>query len=116
MPAVAFPNGISSGDVTQTSAVLWTRAVALGDVTFQVATDSTFTSIVATEHATVTDSSVPVKVEVTDLDPNQQYFYRATDATGLNTIEGKFATAAELGTHSGFHFGVGGDFAAELAP
>src|SRR6478735_807584 len=103
MPAVAFPNGISSGDVTQTSAVLWTRAVALGDVTFQVATDAGFTQIVATEHATVTDSAVPVKVQVTDLDPNQQYFYRAVDAS-QNTIQGSFATSAELGTHDGFNF------------
>ena len=113
--SAAFPNGISSGDVTQTSAVLWTRAVSLGELTFVVATDSTFNNIVATEDVTVADINVPVKVQVTDLDPNQQYFYRAIDADS-NIIVGSFATAAELGTHDGFHFGVGGDFMGDLAP
>ena len=41
----AFPNGISSGDVTQTSAVLWTRAVETGPLTFQIATDPSFTRV-----------------------------------------------------------------------
>jgi alkaline phosphatase D len=113
--STAFPNGISSGDVTQTSAVLWTRAVALGELTFEVATDASFTQIVNTEQVTVTDSTVPMKVQVTDLDPNQQYFYRAIDADG-HTIAGSFATASELGSYDGFHFGVGGDWIGELAP
>jgi phosphodiesterase/alkaline phosphatase D-like protein len=112
---MAFPNAISSGDVTQTSAVLWTRAAALGELTFEVATDASFTQIVKTEQVTVVDSMVPVKVQVTDLDPNQQYFYRAIDAD-LAVIEGSFRTAAELGTHDGLHFGVGGDWIGELAP
>src|SRR5262245_19949548 len=43
---VAFPDGVSSGDVTQTSAVLWTRAGHTGRVTFQVATDPGFHHIV----------------------------------------------------------------------
>lgn len=110
-----FPNGISSGDVTQTSAVLWTRAVHLGELTFEVATDASFTQIVNTKQVTVTDSMVPVKVQLTDLDPNQQYFYRAIDADG-HTIAGSFATASELGSYDGFHFGVGGDWIGELAP
>src|SRR5690242_16771110 len=37
--AGAFPDGVASGDVTQTSAVLWTRAGHNGLVTFQVSTD-----------------------------------------------------------------------------
>ena len=40
--AAAFPDGVSSGDVTQTSAVLWARAGHTGKVTFQVATDPIF--------------------------------------------------------------------------
>jgi phosphodiesterase/alkaline phosphatase D-like protein len=31
-----LPNGIASGDVTQTSAVLWAHSAALGEVTFEL--------------------------------------------------------------------------------
>jgi phosphodiesterase/alkaline phosphatase D-like protein/Ca2+-binding RTX toxin-like protein len=110
-----FPNGISSGDVTQTSAVLWTRAVDLGLLTFQIATDASFHHVVKSKKIAVTDSAVPVKVEFDHLKPGQDYFYRVIDSQG-HVIKGSFETAAKLGTHEGFHFGVGGDFAAELAP
>lgn len=39
----ALPNGIAAGDVSQTSAVLWGRSDAIGDLNFQYATDSAFT-------------------------------------------------------------------------
>ena len=111
----AFPNGVSSGDVTQTSAVLWTRAVETGRLTFQIATDPSFHHVVKTKKVTVTDPLVPVKVEFDHLKPNKEYFYRAIDADG-NVITGTFETSAALGTHEGFHFGVGGDWIGELAP
>jgi phosphodiesterase/alkaline phosphatase D-like protein/Ca2+-binding RTX toxin-like protein len=112
---MAFPNGISSGDVTQTSAVLWTRAVQEGQLKFQIATDASFQHIVKTKHVKVTDPLVPVKTNFGHLNPDTQYYYRAIDASG-NVITGTFETSAQLGTQEGFHFGVGGDFAAELAP
>src|SRR6266550_3689467 len=37
--SIAFPDGVSSGDVTQTSAVLWARANQPGMVTFQISLD-----------------------------------------------------------------------------
>ena len=40
----AFPNGVSAGDVTQNSAVLWTRAVETGRLRLQIATDPSFTT------------------------------------------------------------------------
>ena len=111
----AFPNGISSGDVTQTSAVLWTRAVEKGQLKFQVATDPSFHHVVKTQNVKVNDPLVPVKAGFDHLNPDTQYYYRAIDADG-NVITGTFETSAKLGTHQGFHFGVGGDFAGELAP
>ena len=97
----AFPNGASSGDVTQTTAVVWTRAVNLGHLTFEIATDATFSHVVRSEQVAVTDGLVPVKVQFAHLNPGEEYFYRAVDATG-HVIEGSFSTAAELGTHAGF--------------
>jgi phosphodiesterase/alkaline phosphatase D-like protein len=111
----AFPNGVSSGDVTQTSAVVWARAVEIGRLTFQIATDASFHHVIKTSKITVSDSTVPVKVEFDHLKPGQEYFYRAIDASG-DVIVGSFETAAQFGTHAGFHFGVVGDWLSELAP
>jgi phosphodiesterase/alkaline phosphatase D-like protein/Ca2+-binding RTX toxin-like protein len=112
---VAFPNGISSGDVTQTTAVLWTRAVEEGQLKFQIATDPSFHHIVKTERVKVNDPLVPVKAGFDHLHPDTEYYYRAIDADG-NVITGRFETSAQLGSQDGFHFGVGGDVAGELAP
>ena len=57
--AAAFPDGVSSGDVTQTSAVLWARAGHTGRVTFQVATDAAFHHIVDVVTVNVNDPLPP---------------------------------------------------------
>src|SRR5262245_60053165 len=98
-----FPNGVSSGDVTQTSVVLWTRAVQTGQLIFQIATDASFNDLVRVKHVAVTDPLVPVKLEFDHLKPGQDYFYRVIDADG-HVLEGSFETAAALGTHAGFNF------------
>src|SRR5262245_50482666 len=113
--SLAFPNGISSGDVTQTYAVLWTRAVEEGALKFQIATDPSFQHVIRTLAVMVNDPLVPVKDDFNNLITHKQQYHRAIDADG-NEITGTFDTSAQLGTHEGFHFGVGGDFAAELAP
>jgi phosphodiesterase/alkaline phosphatase D-like protein len=113
--AAAFPDGVSSGDVTQTSAVLWARAGHTGRVTFQVATDAAFHHIVDVVTVNVNDPLVPAKVEVDNLHPDQRYYYRAVDAGG-HVGEGTLETSARLGHHEGFSFGVGGDTRGELAP
>src|SRR5262249_49907232 len=74
--ATAFPDGVSSGDVTQTSAILWTRAGHTGHVTFQVATDPKFHHIVDVVTVNVADTMVPAKVKVDNLHPDQRYYYR----------------------------------------
>jgi alkaline phosphatase D len=110
-----FPNGISSGDVTQTSAVVWTRAVETGQLTFEISIDPLLQHVVKTRKVVVTDPTVPVKVEFDNLKPGQDYYYQATDASD-HVIEGHFETAAPLGTHAGFNFGVVGDWRAGIAP
>ncbi len=52
--SAAFPNGVSAGDVTQTSAVLWTRAVEAGQLRLQISTDPSFRRIVETDRVKVT--------------------------------------------------------------
>ena len=113
--SAAFPNGVSSGDVTQSSAVLWTRAVEIGALTLQVATDAAFSNIIRTDNLTVTDPMVPAKIVVDGLDPAQEYFYRFTDAS-VDFIDGQFETANELGEEHGFHFGIVADLHGRLVP
>jgi alkaline phosphatase D len=110
-----LPNGVASGDVTTNTAVLWTRSLTPGNVVFEVSTDSGFSQIVATETASVSDTQVPVKVELDTLSPGTQYFYRVTSADG-HTESGQFKTAAAAGTYSGLRFGVSGDWQGELSP
>lgn len=107
--------GIGSGDTTQTSTVLWASSNVTGDVTFEVSTDADFQTIVSSYVATVTDTTQPVKVELAELDPNTEYFYRVTNAAG-GVLTGEFQTSAASDTYAGLRFGVSGDWRGELSP
>jgi phosphodiesterase/alkaline phosphatase D-like protein len=111
----SFPNGVASGDVTQNSAILWTRSEVLGNVTFEYGTDPNFNNIVGSKIAAVSDINLPVKVEITGLNPNTEYFYRVTDA-GTGSAIGRLKTSAQLGTQAGLRFGVAGDWRGEISP
>jgi phosphodiesterase/alkaline phosphatase D-like protein len=111
----ALPNGISSGDISQDSVVLWTRSDRVGSLTFQVATQADFSDAWSAGGGTVTDPLLPIKQVVTGLTPGAQYYWRATDASGA-TLNGSFRTAAETGVRPGVRFGVSGDWRGELAP
>ncbi len=113
--AAAFPTGVASGDTTQTSTVLWTRPANLGDVTFEYSTTADFNKIVGTKTVQALNPLAPVKVDVTGLTPNTDYYYRAIDSLGESTT-GKFSTAAPLNVSTGLKFGVSGDWRGELAP
>ncbi len=111
----ALPNGVASGDVSQTAAWLWARSDTTGPVTFEVADDAAFSHIVDSFNANVTDTMQPVKGLVSGLNAGQQYYYRATDAAAAS-FSGSFRTAAAAGAHHGLRFGVSGDWRGELAP
>ena len=108
-------NGIASGDTTQDSTILWARSTFPGDVTFEYSTDAGFDSILGTETVTFNNPTIPVKVEITDLNAGTEYYYRVTDATKIQAI-GQFKTPAEIGVSEGVRFGVSGDLQGELAP
>jgi hypothetical protein len=110
-----LPNGVASGDVDQDSAVLWTRSLVLGDVTFEYATDASFTNILGSVTKTVTDTNLPVKTAIEGLTAGTEYFYRAIDAQGSQEV-GRFVTAAAPGTTTGLTFGVSGDWRGEVTP
>ena len=110
-----LPNGVASGDTTQDSTVLWARSNFIGAVKFEYSTSTDFSTLLGTKTATVTDPLQPVKIDVTELTPATDYYYRVTDAAGA-TATGKLSTAAAVGTHTGLRFGATGDWRGELAP
>jgi alkaline phosphatase D len=74
-----FYHGVASGDVTSDKVLIWTRVTTdlpQADVLWRVATDSTFTNIVA-QGSTSTNGSkdYTVKVDVGGLQENTWYFY-----------------------------------------
>ena len=113
--AASLPNGVAAGDVTQISAVLWTRSTAPGTVTFEVDRDANFAKPLAVASAEAAEPLLPVKVQITDLAPGTRYFYRATNAAGESAV-GVFRTPAAAGRRAGLRFGVTGDWRGELAP
>lgn len=116
LPAhAALPNGVSAGDVTTDSAVLWTRTTAPGDVKFTLRQISGGARTV--KHATinVTDPHVPAKAVFTGLTAGTRYLYDVKDADGTRRV-GMFRTSEAAGTSNGLRFGVSGDWRGELSP
>jgi len=93
-----FNYGVASGDPLSDRVILWTHArvkdraddVAL---TWQVATDRTFTQIVRSGGVSATqETSFTAKVDVTGLSPGVSYFYRFIDETGASSMIGTTRT------------------------
>jgi len=104
-----LPNGVASGDTTQTSTVLWAHSMALGEVTFEYSAFDDFGIIDGHETVAVVDVSQPVKVEISGLIPGTQYYYRVIDAQN-NTAIGQFRTPYGVGVSAGLRFGASGDW------
>ncbi len=109
-----LPNGISSGDTSSDSTVLWARSSSPGFVEFEVR-KAGGRSVYKTE-VEVLDPAVPAKITVTDLQAGTRYRYRVTGVNG-DKINGTFKTAADGNRRDkGLTFGVTGDWRGELAP
>jgi alkaline phosphatase D len=110
-------HGIASGDVTATSAVIWTRAS--GPATMHVAydLDPGFTSPRALHSAIRADADFTGIVVLRDLQPNTEYRYRVwlsptaggTGAVGSEVQQGAFRTAAAADEAMAVSFVYGGD-------
>lgn len=116
MPPSSLPNGISTGDTSATSTVLWARSTATGPVLFEVAADVHFDHVVFSAVAVVNNAMLPVKLKATGLQPGRRYYYRASDADN-SQLTGTFRTAdAGPAPFRALRFGVSGDWRGELAP
>lgn len=79
-PTGSFEYGVASGDPTQTQVIIWTRvttAASYVEVTWQVSRAEDFSTIEQSgTFATDTSRDFTVKVDVQNLNPSTQYYYR----------------------------------------
>jgi phosphodiesterase/alkaline phosphatase D-like protein len=113
----AFPHGVASGDVTDTSVILWTRAEAEGEVTADVALDGQFEQVVASEKVQAeAESDFVVKAAIEGLQPDESYFYRFLAPGGSASVTGTFRTAPAEDVARDVVFAYSGDSADYLQP
>jgi alkaline phosphatase D len=114
---VGFSYGVASGDVTDTSVILWTRVDAEAQLTAEVALDEQFDQVVASEKAQAkADNDFTVKAPVGGLDPDETYFYRFLSPDGTASPTGTFRTAPAEDVDQDVVFAYSGDSADYLQP
>ncbi len=91
-----FYHGVASGDPLQDRVIIWTKVTTdlpSVEVSWQMATDTAMTDIVASGMVTTTaDRDYTVKIDVTGLDANSTYYY-AFNALNKNSLVGRTKTA-----------------------
>lgn len=75
--ALLFPDGVASGDVRDSSAVLWTRASRAAPITLKVSGDPGFGALAFSRTVVPSpDRDLTVKIVAEGLAPGVRYFYR----------------------------------------
>lgn len=98
-----FYHGVASGDPLQDRVIIWTRvtpvdSVAAIPVKWEMSQDESFRTVIRQDTTSALASrDYTVKVDVTDLAPGQQYFYRFITA-GVSSIIGKTKTLSDEST------------------
>jgi alkaline phosphatase D len=115
-PAVAaaqsFSDGVASGDVTSTSAILWTRYDGGGQAKVEVWDNTALKSKKAFQRTVTHVSSATdftIKVDATGLSPNTTYYYRFRHGSKELSPVGRFKTAPGPDTPSDLEFTYSGD-------
>ena len=120
----AFTEGVAAGDVTQNSAILWTRTTnqitQQGTVTnlkVEVSTDPSFQSGVKTfQGSTDPTRDFTLKLEATGLQPGVDYYYRFQTAGQDTSAIGTFKTAPASTAQVAVKFGFSGDVDGKWRP
>jgi phosphodiesterase/alkaline phosphatase D-like protein len=117
-----FSLGVSSGDVTKNSAILWARAKSAGTGLVQLKKGGKFGSCdlrdapkkLKAKAAKGNDLTLQVKVK--GLKPGHRYQYRWCMAGGRRSAVGTFDTAPEPNQGRTIHFAISGDQDASPLP
>jgi phosphodiesterase/alkaline phosphatase D-like protein len=105
----SFTYGVASGDMTPTSAILWTRTPETGDIIPELSTDQAFSNPTALPALHSSDSSdFTIKTTATRLNPGTTYYYRFRSASALSDV-GTFRTAFAADQDAPVSIGFTGD-------
>jgi alkaline phosphatase D len=110
MLAKEFPFGVASGDVTSSSAVLWTRTNQEGMLALEVSTDADFVGALAfTQMVSVSAATdFTVQVVTAPLESATTYFYRWR-LGAQESVTGTFRTAPAASDPAPIRFAYSGD-------
>lgn len=106
---VGFPDGVAAGDVTATTAQLWTRADVAADLTLEVAADPWFNTVVArrvVRAGPATDFTAQAGIE--GLNPGERYYFRWRRGADAGPL-GVFRTAPSPDRPADVRFAYSGD-------
>ena len=111
--AKGFVLGVAAGEVTSTSAVVWTRldAPGLRGVRLEIALDSRFRRVVRRGRAVGVSAARDrtVRTRVSRLRPGTTYYYRFVAGSTLRSPAGRFRTAPPAGARATVRFAITGD-------
>jgi alkaline phosphatase D len=113
-----FPNGVAAGDITDSTAILWTRTSGAASVELNVYDNvrgpglpllvAGPTPVFSAPGRTTRGRDFTVKITATGLLPYHIYFYRFTNGAETSQ-EGRFVTAPSPGQAANFRFVVAAD-------
>ncbi len=108
--AVTFPDGVASGDVTSTRAVLWTRVDTATNIKVEGWTNASLSGPKAfiSKFKTSAARDYTVKIDQGGLAPNTQYWYRFKKDEDLAPV-GTFKTAPAANSSADVKFTWTGD-------
>jgi phosphodiesterase/alkaline phosphatase D-like protein len=104
-----FAYGVASGDMTPTSAILWTRTPETGDITPELSTDQAFSNPTALPAVRTSDASdFTTRVTASGLTPGTTYYYRFRSQNAVSDV-GSFRTAYAADQDTPVTIGFTGD-------
>ncbi len=109
-PPAGFAYGVAAGEITSTSAVLWTRASKAGSVSLVVSGGAQGGTVIARP-----SSDLTLQVRVTGLRPGTAYRYSFSQGS-LQTAGGSFKTAPAQSANATIRFAFSGDADATAGP
>jgi alkaline phosphatase D len=111
----AFRLGVAAGEVTSSSALLWTRADSAGPLRVELGRDRHLKKGVTRKTVPArADHDLTVRVRIAGLRPGTLYYYRF--AARATSPVGRFRTAPAPGASATVRFGLTGDADATPAP
>jgi len=108
--AVQFTDGVASGDVTSTRAILWTRADVADNIKVEIFDNAALhpPKVFIGKTKTSAARDFTVKIDASGLKPNTQYWYRFKKDEDLSPV-GTFKTAPASSSASDLNLGYTGD-------